>query len=158
MTLSQSINWDNSKANGVFDEIKEENAQKRLAEMKERRAKKWFRDNAKVNRAARHKKGSGAFKGDWKPSKGTRITVVTTPTSKVTKTGEIVKNDVSKNIKRKKMSNAEFENNRDHCEKKSKTECSGCKGFRQAAYQYFSGGKEGKHPSRDDHKCLVHRA
>lgn len=58
----------------------------------------------------------------------------------------------------KKMSNAEFENNRDHCEKKSDTECSGCRGFRRAAYEYFSGGKEGKHPSRDDHKCLVHRA
>jgi len=71
------------------------------------------RQIASDNRYARHMEGSGAYKGNWKPSKGTRVTVVTTPANKVTKTGEIVKNDVSEGTKPRKMTKLEFDGKMD---------------------------------------------
>jgi len=143
MTIRDYLLLEQLKARGEKPEYVEDRLEKGRRKKAERIAAQEQRAVAARNREARHAPGSGAYKGDWKPS-GTSVTVISN-------TGDIVKTE---NAKPKKMSNAEFENNRDHCEKKSDTECSGCKGFRRAAYEYFSGGKEGKHPSRDNHKCV----
>jgi len=124
-----------------------------------RKTREWYAEQdqkaiADANREARHAPVTGAygeegFKVLTATVKGT--TVTTMPEHTVDReTGELKATEVSINPK---MSNAEFHNNRDHCVKHAKTECGGCKEFRVAAREYFVNGKEGKHPSREDHKC-----
>ena len=101
---------------------------------------------ARDNRHARHEEGSGAYKDDWKPSKGTRVTTATIPANKVTKTGEIVKNDVSEGTKPKKMTQLEFDGKMDlHRKLYEKTpsgkwviNCAAARTYRHQVWEYNS--------------------
>ena len=134
MTIEDYLVLEQLKARGEKPEITyaEDKLEKGRRKQAERMAAQEQRAVAARNRDARHAPGSGAYKGDWKPS-STSVTVISKP---------------------KKMSNAEFHNNRDHCVKFADDECVPCANFRKAARAYFKGGKIGKHPSRDNYKCV----
>ena len=102
---------------------------------------------ASNNRYARRAPVTGAYGEEgYKPSKGTKITVVTTPANKVTKTGEIVKNDVSK-----KPTQVEFDGTKSKHDKlyerkssgKFVINCAAARTYRQQAWNHFNWRKAG---------------
>tara|TARA_R100000234_G_C4991459_1_gene175758 strand:+ start:615 stop:1112 length:498 start_codon:yes stop_codon:yes gene_type:complete len=96
----------------------------RIEAIAEIAAKRKQKEIARRNREARRKKGSGAYKGNWKPSKGTRV--VTTTTGKMTK----AEFDGSK-AKHDKIMERDASGKRVH-------NCAAAKAYRHQVYEYMS--------------------
>ena len=156
MTIGDHLRLQKLEVAGIEPVYKEHPLDKSRREIREWHAAQDQKAIANANREARHAPVTGAygeegFKVLTAKAKGTTVSVM--PEHTVDReTGELKAAEASTS-KPKKMSNAEFHNNRDHCVKHAKDECTACVGFRGAARDYFKGGKIGKHPSREDHKC-----
>ena len=102
---------------------------------------------AAKNREARRAPGSGAFKTDWKPSKGTKVTVAKTqPTLKVNKeTGKLRATGAS-DFKRNKMTKIEFDGVKTKHDRiyvrdssgKWVHNCASAKTYRQQVWNHFN--------------------